>query len=742
MKQKLFFIATLILSSFAFVSCDEVIDNPAISSEASLQQWNYELSVKFADFDFTGVPGGPYAYKAPQKLYVYNEAGTELGELTTADEIDDLTKFYKFAGTLEGTFGENLIISTIKAADYAKQDGTLKSIIDNNVILQATKVAVRNYSTAASVVYTANATLENKVAIAYLDIDELKGGDKVTITADDKSFEYTINSEFDPTVSTDLFVAVPVSEAAEPEYKLSANAYTGYMLGAPIKSATFDLVAGKVNKDTGNNPYDIVFETQGVDLTAYDAYMRKNDVVYPGSGGYGYMYRINNNMYNTFSYSIPDDKSFIITQSGEAIDSLDIAISGTLDKDVALTIDNVRLGEDHYFEIYNGAKFSLTLVGANEFGMLNLNTPYTKKGEGTWEFDRLNIGGKVTTTTDTDLEIDKNTVDYFAEYTFNEDITLKELNVYQGAVVNNADGKKVKITDESGWLLSIAQEGTLNVGEGSTLDVYSASQKNTIVSINGGKLNIKKGATVSITGYKDNTALSINSSNTWANQNPNSSVKIGEGASLTLKGGIENSLGQGLYISSMLGGYIAIELEKDATLIAEGIDKDGAISCNANDWRSTTSENARPTTITFNIAEGAEVVANETAEASGFNYYGSPATTSTPASVLSITGKGTFEAKSAKGGGMVLDGKVNITGANVAATGGKSKPAIKTFATTALTLTYSKDSATKLTAKAGTGSTICIADADDNELAKFAEASFTDTTADGVRTITPKAPAE
>ncbi|MDO4986124.1 MAG: hypothetical protein Q4E48_10575 [Prevotella sp.] len=420
---------------------------------------------------------------------------------------------------------------------------------------------------------------------------------------------------------------------------------------------------------------------------------------------------------------------------------MNVAISGNIDKDVALTINNVRLGENNYFEINNGAKFSLTLVGANEFGMLNLNTPYTKKGEGTWKFEELNVGGGIDWNDkhDTELEIYTNKVNYFAEYTIDEDITLKALSVYQGGKINIADGKKVKVINKNSDLVAITGEGTLNIGKDAELYVETTGiATSPIMSINGGYLNIGEKTIVTVKGYKDNTALDIQSGGVWGT--PYSAIKIGEGASVDLSGGIENSLGQGLSIQSSLGGTVSIDLAKGATLTATGISH-GAISLGASEWRTSLPTTARPCTININIAEGAKITANETAESYGL-YFNSWTDASAPTPILNITGKGAFEAKSAAGLGMALNGKVNITGVDVTATGGTEKPAIKTFATTDLTLTYSKDSATKLTAKAGTGSTICIADADDKELAKFAEASYTDTTADGVRTITPKAPAE
>ena len=711
------------MTGFAFYSCDDVVDNPA---QATTSVWNYSVSVKFADFTGITTP-----YQGPTTLYVFNEEMTPMGTIT-AEAAPAAGDYGTYAGTITGAIGDNLIIMTKVGDDLAKQDGTEKSAVENGIV-QTAKVPIKIYNANSQKVTTAAAVMENTCAIVKLASNEVKGGDKVKITTKDQSFDFTINSEFDPTVSNILYAAIPTIKADDKDITISTNSVDGFMRGYTLTSAAYPLTNGKINDYTATA---IPFEKTGVDLTIWDAYKLQNDADYKSN--------VEDQIINNFPYPIPDDKSFIITQSGEkTLDLLNVIVSGTKDKDVSLTIDNVRLGERCYFTIQNGAKFALNLINDNKFGGLNLNSPYTKKGEGSWKFEELNVGGDIdwNTTHDTKLEIYTNKVNYFAEYTINEDMTLRGLNVYEGGKINIADGKKVKVINKNSDLVTITGEGTLNIGKGAELYVETTGiATSPIMSISGGYLNIGEKTIVTVKGYKDNTALDIQSGGTWGS--PYSTIKIGEGAKVDLCGGIENSLGQGLTIQSRLGGTVSIDLAKNATLTATGISQ-GAMSMGAGDWRTSLPTTARPSTININIAEGAKIIANETAESFGL-YYSSwtSGDGSTPTPILNITGKGAFEAKSVAGLGMALDGKVNITGVDVTATGGTEKPAIKTFATTALTLTYSKDSATKLTAKAGTGSTICIADADDKELAKFAEASYTDTTADGVRTITPKAPAE
>ena len=715
--KKLFMWSALLMTGFAFYSCDDVVDNPVKDTNA---EWNYSVSVTCPDFTGLFDDNGPVAYQVPKTLYVLNEQGQELGTISTPT-APAVNTAATYSGTLKGALGnQKLIITTKIGADLSKQDGTIKSAAENGIV-QADTVAIKIYNANSQKVTTAAAKLKNSISIAHVRSNVTKAEDKIAITSDKQAFEWTVSKEYDPTKSNHLYIAIPANGDPEAKYSITTNNVDGFTREATLTGDKLTL--GQVTPNLGY----LSFVKNGVDLTIWDAEWRKTHT------GWNELYQ-----------GISNDKSFIITQSGkETLDSVSVYIYGNKDAKVALTVNNIRLGDTRCFYIYNGAKFDLSLIGDNKFGKLYLYSPFTKIGTGTWAFEELHVGGNTTTTTDTEQEIDKVTVNYFAEYTIEDNLTLKYLEARNGGKINIADGKKVKVINKGSYPVSINSEGTINVGKGSELyaEVTGVDQ-GTIIGISGGQLNIGEKAKVTANGYKGNTGMTINASNTWGNKNPNSSIKIGESASLELKGGIENSTGQGLSIENYLGGKVSIELEKNATLSAYGISRN-AIYANSGDWRGTTSEKARPTTIIFNIAEGAKVIANESEEPEsfGFYYYGNTGSSSCPDAILNITGKGAFEAKSATGAGMVLNGKVNITGANVTAIGGAGKSAIKTFATTAIALTYSKDSATKLTAKAGTGSTICIADADDKELAKFAEASYTDTTADGVRTITPKAPA-
>ena len=100
--KKLLFWAVLLMTGFAFYSCDERFDNPVAERQDSSSPnatWSYEVGIKFTDFSFwhsdinynwvnTDLDGEAVTYKAPSTVYAYNKAGEYLGELTATEEFD------------------------------------------------------------------------------------------------------------------------------------------------------------------------------------------------------------------------------------------------------------------------------------------------------------------------------------------------------------------------------------------------------------------------------------------------------------------------------------------------------------------------------------------------------------------------------------------------------------------------------------------------------------------------------
>ena len=720
MMKKLLLWSALLMTGFAFYSCDDVIDNPA---QGDSTVWKCTTNVTFADFDFKGLTdpesGEKYAYEAPKTLYVFNEQLEPLGTITTTTP-PSAGATGKYSGNLCGVISDNLILTTKIGTDYSKQDGTIKSVVENGIV-QVAKVGVRLYSNYNHELVTYDANMENEVAIAHIEMGWLKADDEITITSEnianeDKSLTIKIGEDVN---TSDLFVAIPTETSKGFDYSLSANKANGEVAGAKMEDLALE--KGKINtlnKET-MEPYHVGQKVLGVDLTKYDAYMRSSK----DPNDAWYMNNINNGGIPSYWYGEGDDYSFIVTQSGEAtLDSLNVIFSGNIDKKATLTISNVRLGKDCYFEVQNGATFDITLIGENKFGMLNLNSPFAKKGTGTWEFNELNIGGNANVS-GTDL-----VVDYAAEYTINEDMTLKHLSVYRGGKLTIAEGKKVTVINDEQRAVSVYQ-ATLSLGKGATLQAECKVKDQAVITIENATFNVGENAIVTAQGGKDGTGLSINNYS-YSSYNATSNVNIGKNATVTLIGGPEGVLGSGININNNYNATTNITLDEGAKVNATGIDRYG-INCNATDWSSYTNA------ITINIAKNAKITAEDVESGVGFYAY-------TYHSTVTIDGEGTLEAKSKDGVGMQLENGyqavINFKGGNISAISGGDNPAITcnnypfTIAPEIKSFKAQKGAnATQYITRWGSEVDLANIVAD--------ETKFDDKTEAGVRTITPK-PAE
>ena len=705
--KKLFLFAAIIMTGFAFYSCEDVVDNPA---QDPAQSWKYSVSVKFADFDFNGAVDEnsvPYTYKAPTTLYVLNEENTLMGTITT-DAAPAAGDYGTYAGTLTGSIGNNLIITTKIGNDLGKQDGTLKSAIENGIV-QIAEVPIKVYNANSGKLTTAAAKLENTSAIAHVHINQLIAGDKVTFSNETQSFEWTVNDKFEIdytdgdtySKSTSMYVAIPKNGNAEEKWTVSSNKQNGEVLAKEIASDIFPLIVGKVSNDLGSLSFDVL----GVDLTIWDAYERKA-----------------NNITGTTYYwkEIAESKPFIITQSGEKAVNTNVTLSGNYNADVAVTLNNIRLEKNNYFEISNGANFAITLIGENKFEMLNLNSPFTKKGDGTWKFDQLNIGGNAYMS-GTDL-----VVNYAAEYTINEDMTLKHLSVSNGGKLTIAEGKKVTVINDEGIAVSVYR-ATFNIGKGATLQAESKAKDAAVINIESADFNVGENATVTAQGGKEGRGMRITH---YSSDYQKANVNIGKNATVNLVGGPMDILGYGLYIENVNNATTNITLDEGATVNATGIDRYG-IYCYAYQWNSYTN------TVTFNIAKNAKITAEDVLSGGGLYAQVEQAT-------LNFDGEGTLEAKSKDGTGMQLNlyylGKLNFKGGNISAIAGGDKPAITcnnnlfTIAPEIKSFKAQKGAtATQYISRWGSEVDIANLVADKDK--------FNDAIADGTRTITPK-PAE
>lgn len=713
MMKKLLMWSALLMTGFAFYSCDDVVDNPVQDTSAV---WNYAVNVKFADFNFGGLINPtttePYTYEAPKTLYVFNEQLQPLGEITT-EKAPAAGSSAKYSGTLRGAIGDNLIIFTKTGAECAKQDGTIESAIENGIVQSAT-VAVKIYSNYNYNVSTEDAKMQNAAAIVKLASNDLYGGDKVAITTKDQSFEFTMNEDFNPTASNIIYAAIPTPKVEDKDITISTNSVDGFMRGVTLTSAAYPLTNGKINDYSAEA---IPFQKTGVDLTIWAPQYRKDK-------------NWSENAWVEFEYTLKDKESFEITQSSKEVKNLSgLSIKGNLNDKVDLILNNVYFEKDGYLTIQDGATFNITLHGENKFNNLNLNSPFTKKGSGTWSCNELNIGGS--------YHLDDNykaIIDYAAEYTIDQDLELKHMSVANGGKLTIADGKSVTINSKNQKAVSVYY-GTLKVGKESHLIAATLSNDYEVINLENGTIEIDEEGTLTSTAKKNGKALNIQ---TYDKQK--TEFIVHKKATVTLIGGPEESIGYGLHFNTSGESTITnIKLEEGAELTATGIDRAG-ISFDIANW--STSDVTKYPILNLDIAKDASILAEDTGEqGAGLSIWIAHA-------AFNMTGEGLLDAKSNKKAGLLISGyecSINFKGGNISATGGTEKAGmeISTPITIAKEIKSFK-AISKMTSNPLYISNGAETDPKEVELKDLVGgednvAKFVDKTENGARTITPKA---
>lgn len=227
--KKLLFWAVLLMTGFAFYSCDERYDNPATETpnpSDPASTWTYEVNVKFAWFNSYNDGENTLKFEAPNTLYVFNKSLDLLGEITCDEEIDQdnySADFYKFAGTLKGAIGDTLIIGTIGDQKWfaEKQDGTLKNIYKNG-ILQTAKVPIIVANESNGKIGTQRVELQNHTAIVGFNMYRYATGKETGVTISSDKFMMpkaeSINITFakDVNPSEIFWVALPMLEGGNP----------------------------------------------------------------------------------------------------------------------------------------------------------------------------------------------------------------------------------------------------------------------------------------------------------------------------------------------------------------------------------------------------------------------------------------------------------------------------------------------------------------------------------------------
>lgn len=732
MMKKLLMWSALLMTGFAFYSCDDVVDNPVQNDSAV---WNYSVTVKFADFDFKGlvdpVSGEKYAYEAPKTLYVFNEELEPLGTIAT-NTPPTAGGSAKYEGKLHGAIGNNLIITTKTGVDYAKQDGTIESAIENGIV-QTAKVAVRLYSNYNYNLSTYDANMENEVAIAHLNISWLKNGDELKISSDnianeDKSLTFIIPEDI---TASNLYVAIPTNDSKEYDYSIDVNTVSG-----EVAEATFeDLKLEKGKYNTLNYETDEPFHmwdenVKSVDLTKWYAWANKDN---PNPTGEQW-------------YTIWDN-GIILTQSGtETLDSLSISCWTGFAEGCTITFNNINIGKDRVIS-FGPNDYILKAIGENKIGTLYLQGKTTCKtsGDGNIEFNEIKLDGWAPTmlsefTIEKDMKLE-HIWSNWGKLTIKDGVKVEASNssedkddpvivVRAGSILNVGANASLEVVNNDKDKNSPAMHidgGTLKIGKGSTFNVENKANERPALAIDNGEFEVADNGTVTIQSAIDASAIAINESAT---------IKLGKLANMTVTGGTL-SPAINIWFPDNKNETYTFTLDEGATLTAQGNDRPGiSISGGCDNFTANTI---------FTIAKDAKVISEALGKENGFdiNCWGNYPMN------LTISGKGTFEAKSAKGTGMFLNTEGTVyfkDGINLLATGGKDSPAIA-YGWAQPTFDIAK-TITKIIATSGmTTNPVCIADNNGDELnLGLAAADFDDDMGldknnepTGVRTITPKA---
>lgn len=709
MMKKLFMWSALLMTGFAFYSCDDVIDNP-VQDESAV--WTYSVNVSFDDFDFKGLSdaSGPYKYEAPKTIYVFNEELVPLGTIAT-EAAPEAGKSAKYTGTLRGAIGDNLILTTLTGADYSKQDGTMKSILENGIV-QTAKVKVTLYSNYHYTLATEAAKMENEVAIVKFSLYSINRGDTITVESDNLATEdnkmniiLSDDEDFNP---GQTFLAIPTVANEANDYAILANERNGQISKARKEDLEKkEFKKGEVNffNEEYQIGYGINFFVNSVDLTKWYAYKKKTD---PNATG-------------EYTYWDFDDDEITMTQSGsETLDSLSLQMWNPNDN-YNLNLKNVRLGKDRKIEIGAADGLTINLIGENKSGRLELygKSTCTFKGEGTINLNKVILSGWGPTDV--------------SELTITKDMDLKGIDIQSWGKLTIADGVKLTVLNEDKDVndptIRIQNGANLKVGKGATLEAENKVNEVPALEINEGIFEVADNGIVTIQSAIETPAIAINNAVDFI---------LGKKAEVTVKGG---TISPAININFNDEKDFNFTLDEGSTLTAQGNDRPG-IAIGGN------NSNNYDINFNFNIAKDAKVIAEALGKQEGF--VASEWSWSGNKYKLNLTGKGLFEAKSAKDAGMYFQG-VDVymkDGINVAATGGKNSPAIALHDGNPPTLNIAK-TISKLTATSGmTTDPLCIVrDGDDAEFnLGLAAADFVDDMGldkenkkTGVRTITPKA---
>jgi len=392
MMKKLFLWSALLMTGFAFYSCDDAIDNPVTGKQDPTNPnatWTYEVKISFAEFadeiGYWDAEAEEYVkYKNPTTVFVYNQNSEELGSLTVTEEDGNT-----FAGVLKGAIGDTLIISTLKDFDYySKQDGTMESIVKYG-ILQIAKVPIIVASSSTGKIGTQNVKMKTETQTFGLQFGDWSYSKTMKITSDNilaKSSPITINFAKEAITNYTKYISLSLIEKDKAKYTFEyGDEESGFIATAVSENAAWAKTGSETKKyiywdGTWNG---IISKPDKVDLAKYYAF-RKSLVEKPDDNWH-------------LSINI-ESKEVEISQSSN--DTIPVSIN-IYDAD-KVTLKDIKMLGSLYIKkaVYNNQGTVITVEGNNIIegtnsywgGLLPYSALVTFKGNGSINVNGLNYG--------------------------------------------------------------------------------------------------------------------------------------------------------------------------------------------------------------------------------------------------------------------------------------------------------------------------------------------------------------
>ncbi len=467
MIKKLFLWSVLLMTGFAFYSCDDVIDNPATGKQDPTNPnatWTYEVKISFAALSeeisyWDAEAEEAVYYKNPTTVFVYNQNFEPLGSLTVKEEEGNI-----FAGTLKGAIGDTLIISTLEDFDYySKQDGTMESIVKYG-ILQIGKAPIIVTNTSTGKIGTQSIRMETVTQTFGLYFDEWAISKTMKLTSDNviaKSSPIIINFA-ERAIRNDLkYISLSLIEKDKAKYTFEfGDEESGFTATAVSENAAW----ANTDNDTKKRIYwdDLDCAPEKLDLAKYYAF-RKGVVEEPGDD-----WRLDVSI---------ESKGIEISQSSN--DTIPVSISlEEVDKATLKDIKVLGYLQIGKYQVYNNQGTEITLEGDNVFegtysywgGILPWSALVTLKGNGSITVNGINYGADIYNRYRL-YDEEENFVYKYSELIIEDNVkfTAKKTVYLEWGGILTINGGTFEAQGKEGWpAILIDSNSKLNIGTGIT----------------------------------------------------------------------------------------------------------------------------------------------------------------------------------------------------------------------------------------------------------------------------------